>query len=42
MQRRTGWVVFDIDNLRGEIRAHPLLAVFTVIVVGGLLGRALR
>lgn len=30
------------ENLRGEIRAHPLLAVFTGIVVGVLLGRALR
>lgn len=30
------------DNLRGEIRARPLLAVFTGIVVGVLLGRAFR
>jgi hypothetical protein len=34
--------VESADNLRGEIRAHPLLAVFTGIVVGVLLGRALR
>lgn len=34
--------VESADNLRGEIRAHPLLAVFTGIVAGVLLGRALR
>ncbi|MDP2074004.1 hypothetical protein [Hydrogenophaga sp.] len=34
--------VESADNLRGEIRAHPLLAVFTGIVVGVLLGRVLR
>ena len=34
--------VESADNLRGEIRAHPLMAVFTGIVVGVLLGRALR
>lgn len=30
------------DNLRGEIRARPLTAVFAGIVVGVLLGRAFR
>ncbi|WP_332749415.1 hypothetical protein [Hydrogenophaga sp.] len=34
--------VESAENLRGEIRAHPLIAVFTGIVVGVLLGRALR
>ena len=34
--------VESAENLRGEIRAHPLLAVFTGIVVGVLLGRSLR
>ncbi len=34
--------VESAENLRGEIRAHPLMAVFTGIVVGALLGRAFR
>lgn len=34
--------VESAENLRGEIRAHPLIAVFTGLVVGVLLGRAFR
>lgn len=35
-------VLESADNLRAEIRARPLLAVFAGIMVGVLLGRALR
>ncbi|MDP3813049.1 MAG: hypothetical protein Q8Q78_18765 [Hydrogenophaga sp.] len=34
--------VHSADSLRVEIRAHPLMAVFAGVMVGVLLGRALR